>query len=330
MEFKKYHSLENVKQRLIAIIEEHGYANVKYAITEKIHGANFGIHYDVPTDLLEFSRRNAFLKDTEAFNGYTSMFKEFREAIDYIIRMYPFVKEIRIFGEIFGGSLNGKQGDNAKRVAGEVEYSPNNEFMAFELRLDNVPQPFEVMEEIIRGSGLAVVPLLGLADNIYDALAVPNNGNSLVPELLGYESPEVNVKEGNVIVPYSKVLYFGNGSRVAIKNKNSKFSESKISKLITKPVDLSEKGNEVLAAVHSNLTANRLANVLSKEVVEELTNKDFGRIMGLLMKDALAEYNSEFADNAKEAAGGEWPQICKALTREAQDITRAYFIEYIF
>jgi Rnl2 family RNA ligase len=329
MEFKKYNSLENVKQKLVTVIENHGYANELYVVTEKVHGANFGIHFDVDNNDLKFSRRKDFLGETENFYGYTAMLTEFREAMAWISSTVE-VKEIRIFGELFGGSLNGQQGDHAKCVQSEVQYSPNNEFMAFELHLDGIPQPFNVMASILRDAGLKVVPVLGMADNIYDALKFVNDDNSVVPQILGYESPEVNIKEGNVIVPAGKVLYFGNGKRVAIKDKNRKFKESDNEKVITKPVDLSEQGEVVLAAVNANLTTNRLSNVLSKESVEGLTGKDFGRIMGLLMQDALAEYSDEFTLSAKEVAGEEWPLVSKALIREATTLTRTYFIENIF
>ena len=330
MEFRKYHSLENSKQKLVTVIENHGYANELYVVTEKIHGANFGIHLDNTNGDLRFSRRKAFLKEGELFNGYTSMVSDMHMALITIGMKYPEAKSIRIFGEIFGGSLKGEQAPHAKRVQGEVEYSPKNEFMAFELHLDDVPQPFEVMDDVVRAAGLSVVPILGVTDNIYDALAYKNDDNSVVPALLGYDGPEINVKEGNVVTPLKSVLYFGNGKRVSVKSKNSKFKERGNDKPISKPVDLTEGAEQVLSDVFSNLTENRLSNVLSKEVTEGLTGNDFGRIMGLLMQDALAEYNDEFGISAKEVAGEEWPPISKVLTHEAQNVTRAYFIENIF
>jgi Rnl2 family RNA ligase len=333
MEFKKYTSLENAKQRLVNVIEDHGFANKKYVVTEKIHGANFGIHLDVEAKDLKFSRRKAFLREDESFNGYTGMITKFREGMDRVSLMYPEVKVIRVFGEIHGGSLMGKQGDNSVRVQSQVQYSPNNEFSAFELYLDWEPQPFDVMSLALQEAGFNVVPLLGVVDNIYDALAYANDGNSVVPALLGYESPEVNTKEGNVIVPATEVLHFNNGSRVAVKDKNNSFKERDNDKPVATFVPLSEKATKVLTLINANLTENRLSNVLSKESVETLTHKDFGRIVGLLVQDALADfsdYSDEVSASPKEVVGGEWPKVSRVIIKEAQDITRAYFIENIF
>lgn len=335
MEFRKYNSLENVKQKLVTQIENHGYANEIYVVTEKIHGANFGIHLDNRTGEVKFSRRGDFLEEGENFYGFGGVLKAQLElAIIALGLKFPQMSTIRVYGELFGGKLEGHEAlipENVVNVQKEVQYSPNNEFMAFELVLNDMPQSFATVMDVLPNTGIKVVPVIGLAQDIYSALELPNDDNSIVPSVLGYEGPEENTKEGNVIVPWKSVLYFGNGKRVAIKNKNEKFSEKDTTKKVQKPVDLSEEATATLSLMVTYLTENRLSNVLSKEVADNLTGKDFGRIMGLLIQDAYEDFESDNGHKPKDlVVEEEWKVVSKRFSQEASNITREYFKEHIF
>lgn len=330
MNFKKYRSLENLKQRFVNIIEDHGYANEPYIVTEKIHGANFGIHYSSSAPIPKFSRRNGFLQEGEDFYNHTSMIESFIDSGDHLKALFPDASVIRIYGEIFGGYLDGVQMQGAKRVQGSVFYSPKNEFMAFEVQVDDVVLSVVETVAILHRVGIPFVPIVGWAESLTQALDFPNDTNSAVPALLGYESPLVNIKEGNVILPV-KHLVFSNGNKVILKDKNDKFKESKTPRPTSTPVKLSEQGGELLNELLSHVTENRLENVLSKEQKDNLTGKDFGRILGLLIVDCLDQYEEDHPTiKPKTLADEEWPAVNKVLNKEVQVVVREYFKKHIF
>lgn len=171
-----------------------------------------------------------------------------------------------------------------------------------------------VVESFANGLGLKLAPLLGrgsFADliqlpnmldvvvNEYNKLAATNleEANKKVWPVIVAES---NVAEGYVLKPvYPK--FFNNGTRVAIKCKNSKFSEkAKSDKPIKPKVELTDNDKRVLEIFSEYVTWNRVSNVLSH--IGSVTAKDFGRVMGLTMKDIINEAAREghdilFADN---------------------------------
>ena len=331
MEFQKYNSLENVKQKLVNMLIDQGHGNLTFAVTEKIHGSNFGIHIDDKE--IRFSRRSDFLGDDEQFNGHQRLAADLKRAAHQVRQLLCTATEIRIFGEICGGSLNGKKKEGAKKIQGEVQYSEDTEFFVFDIMVDGKYIPFSEVQFIIARSEFNLVPVIGILPSLELAVAIPNDTDSVIPAALGYGSPEIgtNVKEGNVIVPYHEVVHLPNGKRLILKNKNTKFKERDNEKPQVVYEPMTHMAESVFANVSEYLNPARLSNVISKEL--DLTSKDFGRIMGLLMQDALAEHDQDNADligSAKEYAGDDWKRVSKMLQKEAQSVTRAYFIENIF
>lgn len=76
MDFTKYSSLTNVSQKFINKITEQGYADIPYIVNEKVHGANFGIHWDAENGV-SFSKRSGFLEESEVFYAHTKIADEF-------------------------------------------------------------------------------------------------------------------------------------------------------------------------------------------------------------------------------------------------------------
>jgi Rnl2 family RNA ligase len=95
-------------------------------------------------------------------------------------------------------------------------------------------------------------------------------------------------------------VFLPNGSRVLLKNKNSRFAEKKsvkkrTPKLFVEPT-YSEALNAQLTETEAYITENRLNNVVSK-IGQVSVPRDMGKLIGLLSKDALDDYLKEHAND---------------------------------
>ena len=329
MEFQKYNSLEQAsKQKTVNAAVDAGHANIMYGVTEKIHGANFGIHWSNVTDEIKFSRRSGFLDEGESFYAHTKI------ADALIKRMHKLImalgKEVRtvtVYGEIYGGLLNGKTAQGSKKVQKEVQYSPETQFAAFDLIVDGVYTSQSVAYRTLMGiADFHMAPLIGICVNLEDALAVPNDMQSRVPALLGYEVEGHNVMEGVVIRPWAWDIYLPNGSHFILKNKNAKFKEKDTK--VAKPQEPMSLTDEALfMSLSLYITTNRFNAVVSKE--KELTSKDFGRILGLFMQDAIKDFDDNYdgkdEDITARDIANDWKRVNKELQKVASEIVREYW-----
>lgn len=333
MEFQKYNSLEQAhSQKMINAAVDAGYANIPYVVTEKVHGANFGIHWEKATDQITFSRRSGFLEEGETFYAHVKievkLIESMRKLLDNLERVgeqYVNAETATVYGEIFGGTLNGKTAQGSKRVQKEVQYSPETEFAAFDLIVDgNYVTPWDATPILDWVAGFYVAPIIGMFETLEEALAVPNDAQSRIPFELGYTVEGDNIIEGTVIRPLKEDIYLPNGKHFILKSKNEKFKEKGTAKVAKVAEPLSDEDTTLHMALSTYLTENRLNAVISKE--KEVTQKDFGRILGLFMQDAIAEYEEqlEYGNRARYMAD-EWDRVNKSLQKIASQIVRKYW-----
>jgi Rnl2 family RNA ligase len=325
MEFQKYNSLEQAnKQKTINAAVDAGHAKIMYGVTEKIHGANFGIHWERGMSGVKFSRRSDFLEDGETFYSHTKIEQALIKRMSKLVAQFGEDAEtISVYGEIYGGSLNGVSAEGSKRVQKEVQYSPETQFAAFDLVVDGHYAPQYTAIRILGDTcGFHMVPLIALCEGLEEALAVDIKRNSIVPALLGYEVEGKNIIEGVVIRPWDADIYLPNGKHFILKNKNADFKEDS-----GKPAKVQEPmsdGDEALfSLVSMYLVKARLNAVISKE--KELTHKDFGRILGLFMQDALHDFDTESDDEAVKDAADDYKRLNKSLQKVAAGIVREYW-----
>jgi len=154
-------------------------------------------------------------------------------------------------------------------------------------------------------------------------MSVPNTFKSwLTPE--GFEGE--NTSEGLVIEPVFP-QYFNNGSRVYFKNKTVGFSEKSSTSKEKKVFALSEDESELMNEVLEYNTIQRVNNVLSK--FGQVTNKDFGKILGLTMQDLLEEFSKETEKNPKLIAEDNWKDFSKLLQAEVSKTVREQFVKLL-
>jgi Rnl2 family RNA ligase len=288
MKFVKFPSLVNSYQEKV-VINAQLLGIAQWTVTEKIHGANMGMYCDGKT--VEIASRNnkvgpEFFKCGPVVDRYREDIIKLHGSLgkpDYFI----------VYGEYFGGTYEGKSLDQAKKVQRGVDYTPDNDFRAFNVLSffgdKRVWTSTALLQQFLAEAKLQTVPIL-TTGSLTHCLEFQNDYNSEIPASYDLEPIEENVCEGNVIMPSAGVNYeSANGVFRGFKNKNSKWSEK-----ASKPKEVFNVSAELQATVDTLLeyaTENRFQNVLSKE--GEFDRKLIGKYIGLMLKDIYEDFLAE-------------------------------------
>lgn len=330
--FEKYSSLENhYNGKFIEKIRQHGYDVTEgWCAREKIHGTNFSII--IERDAVTCAKRTGPILAGEDFFGYVIILKKYNDAIKAVQHTIKEGASMQIFGEFAGGGI--QKG---------VNYG-EKDFYVFDILVKTAEGTNQfvddyMMETMCNTFGFKMAPLLGRG-KFDDLIQLPNMLDVVVNdynELAANEGipvankhvwkavvAEANIAEGYVLKPcYPK--FFPNGSRVAIKCKNSKFSEkAKSDKPIKAAAVLTDVDKVAFSTLAAYATLNRVNNVISK--IGEVGPKDFGKVMGLTVQDILEEAGREeiFITDADQ------PDVVKKeLVTYVQGVIRPVWIELV-
>lgn len=332
MEFKKFQSIENSYRQKEVQSVQLNFPNETFLVQEKIHGSNFSFWTDGET--IKCAKRSGFLREDEGFFNYEVLLDRHSEDILQLFKelkenkyLGEDLNELAIFGEIYGGTYPHPDVPrvNVAKVQGGVFYSPDVNFIAFDIKANGHYVPFKKFK------ATCMVGKIPFLDALYEGtfeecLAIGNEYPSTLPAMHGLPEIEGNGCEGNVIRPLN-ILYFGNGKRVILKNKNEAFSEKKQGKKESKPKeDVPPEIQELQMEGVQYINDNRLRNVLSK--VGEVTSKDFGKVLGLLSKDVMEDFAK---DNPKvlELSNVEKKMVTRLLNNECGNLIRPNFANII-
>ena len=297
--FKKYSSLENhYNSKFIEKLYTNGLTTGVWVAREKIHGTNFSLI--IERDNVTCAKRTGPILPAEDFYGYEIVLKKYDKAIKNVQEVMGSSRAVsyKVFGEFAGGGI--QKG---------VDYG-EKDFYVFDIVIntesgDNTYLTDYEMQDFCNEFGFKMAPMLGRGT--FDALiTIPNDLDSVLTAYNATASEDLveanncvfdanvigdNTAEGYVLKPcFPKWL--PNGTRVAIKCKNSKFSEKKKSdKPIKTQVQLTEIDKNLLDVLACYVTLNRVNNVISK--IGTVTPKDFGKVTGLTVKDILEETSRE-------------------------------------
>lgn len=330
MTFKKYPSLENhtnskfIEKCYEAVMHAGGKAIVQFVAREKIHGTNFSVI--ITPDTIQAAKRSGPIKELEKFFGYEDLMADLNDVFVGIqnlikdrIEAGEDWKSIQIFGEFAGGGIQK-----------EVDYGDKS-FYVFDVLLDapgagisNGWMKDTDVESFCDAHGLKIAPLIARG-TIDELLKLPVEFNTIVPTLTWSNmyavhpqpKPTDNVAEGLVIKP-NEPLWLPNGSRLAIKYKTDAFKEKGKGQTPKIPVPLSESDLTLLTQFSEYSTAARVRNVCSH--IGEIDSKQFGKVLGLTIKDILEEAAREGVRLEKAEAPskikGELQKIVSANIRE--------------
>lgn len=288
----KYSSLENhYREGTIERVRNMGLTarDQAWVAREKLHGANFSFvlknneingHKSVSC---EFHTRNTKLNLHDSFHGFLDIHKKYasrlRDIFLEIQSKYSTPVQVQVFGELIGPSV-------CKGL--KVNYGPENDFAGFDIAVifengDSVYLDDVFVDMLFILSEIPTAPLLGTGT--FDDLAkLPRNFKSKYLEVDGD-----NEAEGFVLKPVYPA-HLPNGSRVIFKFKSDRFSERKQQKVKKAVPDMSEGDADKLMTMSAYINPGRIDAVMSKEI---FTIKDFGKVQGLVAKDALEDIEKD-------------------------------------
>lgn len=331
MIFKTYNSIENAYQtRVIDQIRMQGFGDEVFIVQEKVHGANFSFFTDGKE--IKIAKRTAFIEKEEKFFNAHQILERYREkvieAFGKVKSLYPAVETVVIYGELFGGGYKHKAVDPVKdaiKVQKGIEYAPHNEFYAFDIKLNGTTYlNTEIINRIFEETGFYYAKTL-FQGRLEETLAFPNVFDSKIPGWLGLPELESNKCEGTIIKTL-ETKYFGNGSRVILKNKNEKWIEKskvvrKQDKKVQKQILFGEEAQKLWEELEQYATVNRLNNVISK--IGEFRPAMTGKLIGLFAQDILDDFGKDFPEAFGSIEKEEQKRINKKLNAVVIDMVKA-------
>lgn len=307
MEFIKYPSLENhYREKFIGAIEMNEAKDGEWFATEKLHGSNYSFYtngFEVMT-----AKRSGFVGQDASFFNHQSIFEDNAEAILKLhddLALTP-DKQLVVYGELVG-----------EGVQRGVSYCEGKGFFAFDVLIKHADGELEWLDydstlvEVLEECGFKVAPVVARG-SFEDMLALDNSFNSRVTTGKEFTA------EGLVIRPV-QTAFLHSGSRIAIKSKSEKFSERKVSKTKTPPKELDEDAKAFLGVV-DYITDNRLNNVMSK--VGEVDKSMFPQLMGLLIQDAIEDFEKDTGKSWSDLDKGVRKAVQKELQKPARDLVK--------
>lgn len=278
MEFKRFTKLVNTyDEKAVSMVRLLGFSDEDWVVTEKLDGANFSFWYD--GESFKVASRNQFV-DGGFFNcqQVIDLYKESVLATysNLVIKGEIGVGDtLSIVGELVGEGING-------RVKYKTPEGLSRGFYAFDLDVNGEPKGYFYMAGSVQG--LPCVPLLKVC-SFDEALAYTNTFKStLTPDEV-----DVNHSEGVTLSPI-KPRHFNSGSRVYLKSKSDMFKEKGV-KQRKEEQHLSDFDNKRYNDILGYINNNRVLSVLSK--YGEISTKDFGRILGLILEDVEEDFRQD-------------------------------------
>ena len=340
MEFKKYSSIENSSRtKEIDYIVEQGKSGGQWVCVEKVHGSNLSFWYDGKE--IKTAKRTAFLGEHTSFFNYQYVRDE------HVVKIKKLWDEIKsnvkkdveyivIYGELFGGNYlhdDVEREYNAMVVQKGVYYSPGNNFYAFDIKIDGAFVDVWMFDVLCEEAGFFAAVSLFIG-TFKECLEYSNIFQTTIPKRLSLPEIKDNMCEGVVIKPVKPVFFF-NGSRIILKNKNEKFAESKSVRKSRKnnqninifDITISDEAQKHLNIVIAMVTENRLRNVLSK--IGQVTDRQFGIVVGNLNRDIMEEYLKDHKKIFRNFPKNEQKYITKKMGNESQLLIRKHFLNII-
>lgn len=330
MNFQKYNKVENTYRDDVIdsarmLVPEHE----KWFAQEKIDGANFSFWSMNDGDHVRIAKRSGWT-GTDFFNCgkvYDRYYHACRHFHQRLKELHPSLKQVVLYGELFGPGIQNRcfYGNDVDFMIYDIAgyfngYDP--EHMTF-FSMDN--EAFDIAPNF----GFKIVPTIHVG-TLEECLSIDvENMCSNVPAILNLSEPENNFAEGIVIKPNVYRL-FKTGRRIALKKKNSKFEEKSKKRKKKQRKDPTKGIPKGVLEEYGNLmeyvTENRVLSVVSK--VGEITDKDFGKLLGMTIKDAIEDFESDHGiESVRDHFGDHWKVLGKMMQKESQNVVRDVFLK---
>ncbi|HEY9669045.1 MAG TPA: RNA ligase family protein [Coleofasciculaceae cyanobacterium] len=319
-----------------------------WVVTEKIHGANFGIVTDGSE--VRFAKRKEFLPLNEDFFDYQSLANQLAHQVKEIFKILQVERtsslRVAIYGELFGGEYphpDVPKVPHLQAVQTGIYYSPKIEFCAFDIAVEEINNSstrvyldYDKALKLFKQVGMMGAEPLFIG-KYEEALAYNLEFDSTIPALLGLPPlPLRNPAEGIVIKPVTAIyVETAKGRfRPIFKKKIPEFAEDsrfhqatkwtyQKPPVITKTLTLEEElSQEMLALV----TKTRLSNVISKlGRIDKSDTEKKQQLVPLLVSDVLETFNEEWESLFTALSSESQKILMEQLTQESQNLVDGYF-----
>ena len=253
-----------------------------WAVTEKVHGANFSFICEEKG--IQYAKRKEMLSWEDDFFGFQLMadrlYAEITALSQVILHDFK-ANRCVIYGELFGGEyphldIEGIKGIQAVQTG--IYYSPQIEFYAFDIVIetdggDRYFLDYQKMINYFDKTNLLYAKPLQIC-SLTEALNFDIKIQSIIPKWLNLPSlPQDNIIEGIVIKPMQEIEVETPKGKVRplLKIKNQQFLEDdrylqaqKWSFLPSEKVNRHQILDDIFAEMLLFVTENRLKNVISK------------------------------------------------------------------
>ena len=317
MEFRKYTSIENsYNQELIQQIIDEKLDTEIFVVQEKAHGGNLSIWTNDGVNFVT-AKRTAYLEADDKFYNHISVLETLKpkliEMWNILVKKHD-IQHLTIFGEIIGGIYPHPDVEKDRKsiqVQKGVYYSPSNEFYAFDILLNNnLFLPIDEANKLFEQLQFLFARTI-FQGSLEEVLEYPNTFQSIISKDLNLPKIEGNTCEGIVIKTLSNTN-FESGKRIILKNKNEKWAEREKNKKRRKKPAIGDEVKVLIQDIGTYVTENRLNNVVSK--IGEITQKDFGRVMGMFSKDVVDEFKKDYKVEISKIEDKEFKLVTKSIT----------------
>lgn len=315
MEFQKYNSLENhYRTKFIDKIQMSGLSGGQWVVQEKCDGANFSFWCD--GEQVKIAKRSGFIGPVDNFfECWSKIYPKYQQKVLEAFAIHCHTGDVLVLcGELYGpGILN------------RVDYGPEKGFVCFDAMINGIFEDALKVEEICIDASIPHVPRLGVFDTMEEAL----NFNEDFDTLMNPQAQEGKRKAEGIVIKPLEPKFLSNGSRIVIKKKAESFSEKKSTKRDHKFKDktLNAKQEKYLNELLEYSTESRLKSTISK--IGTITDKDFGKLMGLFVKDILEDYEKETEVDLKSKLGKEFKGVASYLQKECASLIKRNFVNIL-
>ncbi|OUL36918.1 RNA ligase [Nostoc sp. T09] len=312
-----------------------------WVVTEKIHGANFGITTN--GSQVRFAKRKEFLQPEDDFFDYQSLKDKLAHQVKEIFQILQSeapLQRIYVYGELFGGEYPHPDVPAVNRIQAVqtgVYYSPKIEYCAFDivgLESQNLALryylDYQISLKLFQQVGIIAAEPLFIG-KYEKALAYNIEFESTIPAALGLPKlPFVNKAEGVVIKPLHSI-YIETGKqriRPILKKKIPEFAEDsrfhqaqkwtvQQQPIITQQMSIEEELTQEMLAL---VTPTRLNNVISK-----LGRVSVNKLVELLVKDVLESFQEEYESIFNALEDADRQNMIERLNQASQQLVDDYF-----
>lgn len=316
-------------------------SRVPWAVTEKIHGANFCFITDGAA--VQCANRRAILRPDEPFFAYqrvrTRLSDAVRSAFGLVQHEQPKLRRLLIYGELFGGGYphpDVPAEPTVQPVQTGIWYAPSIEFCAFDLAIvgaeEGPPRYLDYEQALViceRAGLLAATPLS--TGSLNAALAFPLGFDSTIPARLGLPAlGEPNAAEGVVIKPVRELRVVGAKGpvRPLLKRKIPAFAEDRryaeARPWPHRPAATESELEALLWTAYNLVTLNRLDAAISKlGRGRRGDGRHVQRVFRLLVDDVLEQLSETSPHALAGLTDDERARLLQVIGDEVRALLRA-------